>query len=219
LIQRTGLIPVCAPCHCPSVPLIWYPCIFGWYTSMSQRPPQALLLHISLAHEHKPTSAPLSLMLRELWRFDRKEHSHVPRKSHTNISLLPLDAMIAELHTLDIEPMVSIWPTVDKRSPNYPNMLEAGHLIRTDRGLARPSTSTLPTPPPASSSGRSPNRTTTTKGSRSSGLTRQSRNTVSMISTTTGIMLGRVCRWGMCIRSSMRGRFMKGRRWRGRSRL
>ena len=43
--------------------------------------------------------------------------------------------MIAELRTLGIELMVSIWPTVDKRSPNYPAMLEAGHLIRTDRGM------------------------------------------------------------------------------------
>ena len=43
--------------------------------------------------------------------------------------------MITELRTLGIELMVSIWPTVDKRSPNYDTMLEAGHLIRTDRGL------------------------------------------------------------------------------------
>jgi alpha-D-xyloside xylohydrolase len=46
-----------------------------------------------------------------------------------------IEAMIAELRTLGIELMVSIWPTVDKRSPNYPAMLEAGHLVRTDRGI------------------------------------------------------------------------------------
>ena len=41
----------------------------------------------------------------------------------------------AEPHTLGIELMVSIWPTVDKLSPNYQRILEAGHLIRTDRGM------------------------------------------------------------------------------------
>ncbi|KFZ12536.1 hypothetical protein V502_07047 [Pseudogymnoascus sp. VKM F-4520 (FW-2644)] len=45
------------------------------------------------------------------------------------------DAMIAELKSLNIELMVSIWPTVDKRAENYPEMLENGYLIRVDRGM------------------------------------------------------------------------------------
>ncbi|OBT79745.1 hypothetical protein VF21_01415 [Pseudogymnoascus sp. 05NY08] len=45
------------------------------------------------------------------------------------------DAMIAELKSLNIELMVSIWPTVDKRADNYPEMLENGYLIRVDRGM------------------------------------------------------------------------------------
>ncbi|KAK9416752.1 hypothetical protein SUNI508_09450 [Seiridium unicorne] len=44
------------------------------------------------------------------------------------------DAMIKELADLKIELMVSIWPTVDKRSENYEEMLEKGLLIRVDRG-------------------------------------------------------------------------------------
>lgn len=43
--------------------------------------------------------------------------------------------MIAKLRILGIELMVSIWPTVDERSPNYAKMLEARYLIRTDCGL------------------------------------------------------------------------------------
>ena len=31
--------------------------------------------------------------------------------------------------------MVSIWPTVDKKSENYNKMLERGYLVRTDRGI------------------------------------------------------------------------------------
>ncbi|KAL1964474.1 hypothetical protein VTN77DRAFT_6900 [Rasamsonia byssochlamydoides] len=45
------------------------------------------------------------------------------------------DAMIRELREMNIELMVSIWPTVDKRSENYDEMLAKGFLIRTDRGI------------------------------------------------------------------------------------
>ncbi|MDR2760019.1 MAG: glycoside hydrolase family 31 protein [Spirochaetaceae bacterium] len=44
------------------------------------------------------------------------------------------DAMIAELKKMGIELMVSIWPTVDRRSENWQEMLERGLLIRTERG-------------------------------------------------------------------------------------
>lgn len=43
--------------------------------------------------------------------------------------------MIKELNDLEIELMVSIWPTVDIRSENYEEMLEKGYLIRMDRGI------------------------------------------------------------------------------------
>ncbi|KAL2761006.1 glycoside hydrolase family 31 protein [Sodiomyces alcalophilus JCM 7366] len=45
------------------------------------------------------------------------------------------DAMVRELKGMNIELMVSIWPTVDKRCENYREMLEKGYLIRTDRGV------------------------------------------------------------------------------------
>ncbi|KIW24698.1 uncharacterized protein PV07_10399 [Cladophialophora immunda] len=45
------------------------------------------------------------------------------------------DDMIKELQSMNIELLVSIWPTVDKRSENYDHMLENGLLIRQDRGL------------------------------------------------------------------------------------
>jgi alpha-D-xyloside xylohydrolase len=45
------------------------------------------------------------------------------------------DGMIAELKSLGIELMVSIWPTVDRRSENWQEMLEKGLLIRTERGF------------------------------------------------------------------------------------
>ena len=45
------------------------------------------------------------------------------------------DAMIAELKSLNIELMVSIWPTVEKQSENYEEMLRRGLLVRQDRGI------------------------------------------------------------------------------------
>jgi alpha-D-xyloside xylohydrolase len=45
------------------------------------------------------------------------------------------DAMIKELQEMGIELMVSIWPTVDRKSENYEEMLEKGYLIRTERGV------------------------------------------------------------------------------------
>jgi alpha-D-xyloside xylohydrolase len=43
--------------------------------------------------------------------------------------------MIKELKEMGIELMVSIWPTVDRKSENYEEMLEKGYLIRTERGV------------------------------------------------------------------------------------
>lgn len=43
--------------------------------------------------------------------------------------------MVKELKEMNVELMVSIWPTVDKRSENYIEMLEKGYLIRVDRGV------------------------------------------------------------------------------------
>lgn len=44
-------------------------------------------------------------------------------------------AMCDELRALGIEPMVSIWPTVEPDSENWHEMLERGLLIRSERGF------------------------------------------------------------------------------------
>jgi len=43
--------------------------------------------------------------------------------------------MVRQLDEMGIKLMVSIWPTVDKNSENYEEMLENGYLIRVDRGI------------------------------------------------------------------------------------
>ena len=46
-------------------------------------------------------------------------------------------AMVDELHSMGIKVMVSVWPSVDRRSENFNEMLERGLLMRTERGAAQ----------------------------------------------------------------------------------
>ena len=46
-------------------------------------------------------------------------------------------AMISELHSMGIRVIVSVWPSVDRRSENFAPMMERGLLIRTERGAAQ----------------------------------------------------------------------------------
>ena len=43
-------------------------------------------------------------------------------------------AMVDELHKMGIKVIVSVWPSVDRRSENFGPMLERGLLMRTERG-------------------------------------------------------------------------------------
>lgn len=43
-------------------------------------------------------------------------------------------AMCDELHSMGIKVVVSVWPSVDRKSINYQEMFEKGYLIRTERG-------------------------------------------------------------------------------------
>ncbi len=46
-------------------------------------------------------------------------------------------AMVEELHSMGIRVIVSVWPSVDRRSENFYEMTERGLLIRTERGAAQ----------------------------------------------------------------------------------
>ncbi|WP_459178596.1 glycoside hydrolase family 31 protein [Halobacillus rhizosphaerae] len=45
------------------------------------------------------------------------------------------EGMIDELEQMGIKLMVSIWPTIDKKSENYQEMLQKGYLTRTEKGI------------------------------------------------------------------------------------
>ena len=58
------------------------------------------------------------------WKFDEKYWSD-PK------------AMVDELHAMGIKVIVSVWPSVDRKSENFWPMMEKGLLIKTERGAAQ----------------------------------------------------------------------------------
>ena len=46
-------------------------------------------------------------------------------------------AMVDELHSMGIRVIVSVWPSVDRKSENFYPMMEKGLLIKTERGAAQ----------------------------------------------------------------------------------
>ena len=84
---------------------------------------------LNVAREYKQRGLPISVIVVDFfhwtmqgdWKFDP---DYWPDPA----------AMVQELDEMGIWLMVSVWPTVDKHSENYREMLEKGYLIRTDRG-------------------------------------------------------------------------------------
>lgn len=100
----------------------------GFWQSKLRYQTQEELLEV--AREYKRREIPISVIV--------IDYFHWPKQGDWKFDLEywpDPDAMIAELKDMGIELMVSIWPTVDKTSENYDEMLEKGYLVRTDRGI------------------------------------------------------------------------------------
>ncbi len=97
-----------------------------WQSKLRYRTQQEVL---EIAGEYRKRGLPLDVMVIDFfhwtaqgdWRFDPM--------------LWPdPEQMVKELREMDIELMVSVWPTVEEESENYREMEEKGFLIRTDYG-------------------------------------------------------------------------------------
>lgn len=85
---------------------------------------------LNVAREYKKRNLPIDVIVVDFfhwplqgdWRFDPK---YWPDPK----------AMVKELKDMGIELMVSIWPTVDRRSENFQEMVRKGLLCRADRGI------------------------------------------------------------------------------------
>ena len=85
---------------------------------------------LEIAREYKRRKLPLDLIVIDFF--------HWPKQGEWKFDPVywpDPDAMVEELKELGVKLMVSIWPTVDRQSENYEEMLEKGYLIRTDRGF------------------------------------------------------------------------------------
>jgi alpha-D-xyloside xylohydrolase len=98
-----------------------------WQCKLRYRTQEELL---KVAREYKKRELPLSVIVIDFfhwpnqgdWKFDPK---YWPDPK----------AMVDELSKMGIRVMVSIWPTVDVNSENYPEMVKKGLLVRTERGI------------------------------------------------------------------------------------
>lgn len=84
---------------------------------------------LSVAREYKRRGLPISVIIIDffhwpnqgVWDFDKK---YWPDP----------EAMVEELNEMGIKLFISVWPTVDPKSPNYEEMIEKGYIVHTDRG-------------------------------------------------------------------------------------
>lgn len=85
---------------------------------------------LEVAREYKRRGLPIDLIVIDFF--------HWPKQGEWKFDPVywpDPDGMIRELKEMGIELMVSVWPTVDRESENYEEMLEKGYLIRTERGF------------------------------------------------------------------------------------
>ena len=97
-----------------------------WQCKLRYRTQEEVL---SVARKYKELGVQLDVIVIDFfhwtvqgdWKFDKK---YWPDPK----------AMIDELHSMGIKVMVSVWPSVDRRSENFYEMAERGLLMRTERG-------------------------------------------------------------------------------------
>ncbi|MBD8548591.1 glycoside hydrolase family 31 protein [Sphingomonas sp. CFBP 8760] len=98
-----------------------------WQSKLRYRTQDELL---AVARDYHRRGIPLAVIVADFfhwpvqgdWRFDPREWPDPA-------------AMTAELKAMGTELLVSVWPTVDPRSENYPEMAQKGYLVRTRRGI------------------------------------------------------------------------------------
>jgi alpha-D-xyloside xylohydrolase len=98
-----------------------------WQCKLRYRTQEELL---SVAREYKRRGIPIDVIVIDFFHWTKQGDFKFEPRDWPNP-----DAMIAELKEMDIELMVSVWPTVDSRSENYEKMATEGYLISADRGM------------------------------------------------------------------------------------
>lgn len=99
-----------------------------WQCKLRYRTQEELL---AVAREHKRRGLPMDAIVVDFFHWTRQgEFKFEPRDWPDP------ESMVRELREMGIEPVVSVWPTIDERSENFGEMNEKGYLVTPDRGMA-----------------------------------------------------------------------------------
>lgn len=97
-----------------------------WQSKLRYRTQEELL---AVAREYKRRNIPISVIVIDYFHWTcQGDFKFDP------IYWPDPKAMVDELKEMGIELMVSVWPTIDKKSENYDEMVEKGLLVRSDKG-------------------------------------------------------------------------------------
>ena len=100
-----------------------------WQCKLRYRTQEELL---SVAREHKRRGLPIDVIVVDFFHWTLQgDFKFEPRDWPDP------EGMVKELREMGIEPVVSVWPTVDERSENYGYMSSHGYLMETDRCTER----------------------------------------------------------------------------------
>ncbi|SDA49985.1 alpha-D-xyloside xylohydrolase [Lachnospiraceae bacterium G11] len=85
---------------------------------------------LGVAREYKRLGIPLDVIVVDFFHWPKQGEWKFDPTYWPNPK-----AMVDELASMGVKLMVSVWPTVDRESENFDEMLEKGYLIRTERGF------------------------------------------------------------------------------------
>ena len=97
-----------------------------WQSKLRYRTQEEVL---SVAREYKKRGIPLDVIVIDFFHWIRQGDWAFDEDYWPDVR-----AMTEELHEMGVRCMVSVWPTVDRKSVNYQPMRERGLLVRTERG-------------------------------------------------------------------------------------
>lgn len=84
---------------------------------------------LTVARKYKKLNIPLDVIVIDFFHWTRQGDWQFDKEYWPDVK-----AMTRELHEMGTKVAVSIWPSVDKKSIHYKEMLEKGFLVRTERG-------------------------------------------------------------------------------------
>lgn len=84
---------------------------------------------LSVARKYKELGIPLDVIVIDFFHWTRQGDWHFDPEYWPDPK-----AMVDELHAMGTKVVVSVWPSVDRKSENFEEMFERGLLIRTERG-------------------------------------------------------------------------------------